>query len=150
MSRDGRADFIKHYFTTFATLRKYMDDTVEKAKAGERFARSSGGAAARPALVNRALRLAARELRRLTRHSRHRGGHHQIAMVAVDRRLTEEKLATAMVLTVPDSRVRGARAESRARRGDGAQTMRGVMKLDVPLVVRCGWGANWARPLNRA
>jgi DNA polymerase-1 len=49
-----------------------------------------------------------------------------------------------MVLTVHDELVfevpeaESARVEALVR-----ETMEGVMKLDVPLVVECGWGADW-------
>jgi DNA polymerase-1 len=146
VSRDEAADFIKHYFTTFATLRRYMDDTVEKAKAGEGVRTLLGRRRFLPDLhsSNRALRLAAERMATNTPIQGTAADIIKLAMVAVDRRLTEEKLATAMVLTVHDELVfevpeaESARVEALVR-----ETMQGVMKLDVPLVVECGWGANW-------
>jgi DNA polymerase-1 len=146
ISRDDAADFIKQYFTTFATLRKYMDDTVEKAKAGEGVRTLLGRRRFLPDLhsSNRALRLTAERMATNTPIQGTSADIIKLAMVAVDKRLTAEKLRTAMVLTVHDELVfevpedEEKRVEAMVR-----ETMQGVMKLDVPLVVECGWGANW-------
>jgi DNA polymerase-1 len=146
ISRDDAADFIKQYFTTFATLRKYMDDTVEKAKAGEGVRTLLGRRRFLPDLhsSNRALRLTAERMATNTPIQGTSADIIKLAMVAVDKRLTAEKLRTAMVLTVHDELVfevpedEETRVEAMVR-----ETMQGVMKLDVPLVVECGWGANW-------
>jgi DNA polymerase-1 len=93
---------------------------------------------------NRALRLTAERMATNTPIQGTSADIIKLAMVAVDKRLTAEKLRTAMVLTVHDELVfevpedEEKRVEAMVR-----ETMQGVMKLDVPLVVECGWGANW-------
>ena len=116
ITRDEAAEFIEKYFQTFATLRKYLDDVVAKARTGEGVRTLLGRRRFLPDLhsSNRALRL------------------------------TAEKLATKMVSTVHDELVFEVPEGEKERVGPMVkETMEGVMKLDVPLVVECGWGKNW-------
>jgi DNA polymerase-1 len=146
ISRDDAADFIQRYFRTFSTLRKYMDETVERARAGEGVRTLLGRRRFLPDLhsSNRALRLAAERMATNTPIQGTAADIIKLAMVAIDRRLNTEGLATAMVLTVHDELVfevpepESERVEALVR-----ETMQGVMKLDVPLVVACGWGNDW-------
>ncbi len=146
IAKDDAAGFIEKYFQTFGALKKYLDGTVERAKAGEGVRTLLGRRRFLPDLhsSNRALRLAAERMATNTPIQGTSADIIKLAMVAVERRLAEQRLAARMVLTVHDELVfevpegeRGA-VEALAR-----ETMQGVMKLDVPLVVECGWGANW-------
>jgi DNA polymerase-1 len=68
----------------------------------------------------------------------------KLAMIAIDRQLTERKLKTRMVLQVHDELLfevpteETAEVETLVRR-----EMEGVVKLDVPLVADLAFGANW-------
>ena len=68
----------------------------------------------------------------------------KLAMIAIDRKLTERKLQTRMVLQVHDELLfevpagRDAEIESLVR-----TEMEGVVKLEVPLVADLCFGPNW-------
>ncbi len=68
----------------------------------------------------------------------------KLAMIAIDRQLTERKLKTRMLLQVHDELLfevpteETAEVETLVRR-----EMEGVVKLDVPLVADLAFGANW-------
>jgi DNA polymerase-1 len=146
ITRDEAAEFIEKYFQTFATLRKYLDDVVAKARTGEGVRTLLGRRRFLPDLhsSNRALRLTAERVAQNTPIQGTAADIIKLAMLRVDERLTAEKLATKMVSTVHDELVFEVPVGERERVGPMVkETMEGVMKLEVPLVVECGWGANW-------
>ena len=146
ITRDEAAEFIEKYFQTFATLRKYLDDVVEKARTGEGVHTILGRRRFLPDLhsPNRALRLTAERVAQNTPIQGTAADIIKLAMLRVDERLTAEKLATKMVSTVHDELVFEVPEGEKERVGPMVkETMEGVMKLDVPLVVECGWGKNW-------
>lgn len=146
ITRDEAAEFIEKYFQTFATLRKYLDDVVAKARTGEGVRTLLGRRRFLPDLhsSNRALRLTAERVAQNTPIQGTAADIIKLAMLRVDERLTAEKLATKMVSTVHDELVFEVPEGEKERVGPMVkETMEGVMKLDVPLVVECGWGKNW-------
>ena len=146
ITRDEAADFIAKYFQTFATLRKYLDDVVAKARTGEGVRTLLGRRRFLPDLhsSNRALRLTAERVAQNTPIQGTAADIIKLAMLRVDERLTAEKLATKMVSTVHDELVFEVPEGEKEQVGPMVkETMEGVMKLDVPLVVECGWGKNW-------
>jgi DNA polymerase-1 len=68
----------------------------------------------------------------------------KLAMISIDRKLTERKLRTRMVLQVHDELIfevpAGEKAEVEAM---VRAEMEGVVKLDVPLVADLAFGPNW-------
>jgi DNA polymerase-1 len=146
IAREEAAAFIEKYFQTFATLKKYLDGTVEKAKAGEGVRTLLGRRRFLPDLhsTNRALRLGAERMATNTPIQGTSADIIKLAMLAVEKRLTEEKFASRMILTVHDELVFEAPEGERNRVEPLVrETMQGVMTLDVPLLVECGWGHNW-------
>jgi DNA polymerase-1 len=146
IAREEAAAFIEKYFQTFATLKKYLDGTVEKAKAGEGVRTLLGRRRFLPDLhsTNRALRLGAERMATNTPIQGTSADIIKLAMLAVEKRLTEEKFASRMILTVHDELVFEAPEGERDRVEPLVrETMQGVMTLDVPLLVECGWGHNW-------
>ena len=146
ITRDEAAEFIEKYFQTFATLRKYLDDVVEKARTGEGVHTILGRRRFLPDLhsPNRALRLTAERVAQNTPIQGTAADIIKLAMLRVDERLTAEKVATRMVSTVHDELVfEVPEAEKSAVGAMVKETMEGVMKLEVPLLVECGWGKNW-------
>jgi DNA polymerase-1 len=144
--REEAGKFITHYFETFATLRKYMDSVVEKARAGEGVRTLLGRRRFLPDLhsSNRALRLAAERMATNTPIQGTSADIIKLAMIAVDRRLREMRARARMLLTVHDELVFEVPTEEREAVGAAVrETMQGVMTLDVPLVVECGWGPDW-------
>lgn len=146
ITRDEASEFIEKYFVTFATLRKYLDDVVAGARTGEGVRTLLGRRRFLPDLhsSNRALRLTAERVAQNTPIQGTAADIIKLAMLRVDEQLTKEKLATKMVSTVHDELVfEVPEAEKDAVGPLVKATMEGVMKLEVPLVVECGWGNNW-------
>ncbi|MDR3774746.1 MAG: DNA polymerase I [Terracidiphilus sp.] len=68
----------------------------------------------------------------------------KLAMIVIDRELTERKLKTRMVLQVHDELLFEVPLEETAEVEMLVRSaMEGVVKLDVPLVADLGFGANW-------
>lgn len=146
ISRDEAGAFIAGYFETFATLRAYMDSVVERARAGEGVRTLLGRRRFLPDLhsSNRALRLAAERMATNTPIQGTAADIIKLAMIAVDKRLRAERSRARMLLTVHDELVFEVPVDEREAVGAAVrETMESVMSLDVPLVVECGWGADW-------
>src|SRR5208282_2910490 len=68
----------------------------------------------------------------------------KLAMISIDRKLTERRLKTRMVLQVHDELLFEVPADETAEIEELVRTeMEGVVKLNVPLVADLGFGANW-------
>ena len=68
----------------------------------------------------------------------------KLAMIAIDRKLTERKLKTRMVLQVHDELLFEVPTDETAEIEELVRTeMEGVVELKVPLVADLGFGANW-------
>ena len=68
----------------------------------------------------------------------------KLAMIAIDRKLTELRLKTRMVLQVHDELLFEVPTEETAEVEALVRTeMEGAVKLDVPLVADVAFGANW-------
>jgi DNA polymerase-1 len=68
----------------------------------------------------------------------------KLAMISIDRKLTERKLKTRMVLQVHDELLFEVPADETAEVEDLVRNeMEGAVKLSVPLVADLGFGANW-------
>jgi DNA polymerase-1 len=68
----------------------------------------------------------------------------KLAMIAIDRKLTERNLKTRMVLQVHDELLFEVPADETAEIEELVRTeMEGVVELKVPLVADLGFGANW-------
>lgn len=146
ITREEAAGFIEKYFQTFETLKKYLDGTVEKARSGEGVRTILGRRRFLPDLhsSNRALRLTAERMATNTPIQGTSADIIKLAMIAVEKRLAETRSHARMVLTVHDELVfEVPEAEREAVGALVRETMQGVMKLDVPLRVECGWGSNW-------
>jgi DNA polymerase-1 len=69
----------------------------------------------------------------------------KVAMVELDRRLRAERLRGRLLLQVHDELVLESPAEeAHALSALVRETMEGALRLDVPVVVNVGMGANWA------
>ena len=146
ITRDEAAEFIEKYFQTFATLRKYLDDVVLRARTGEGVRTLLGRRRFLPDLhsSNRALRLTAERVAQNTPIQGTAADIIKLAMLRVDERLTAEKRATKMVSTVHDELVFEVPEDEKDAVGAMVkETMEAVLPLKVPLVVECGWGKNW-------
>jgi len=146
ITREEAAGFIAQYFKTFATLKTYLDSTVETARTGEvvqtilgrrRYVKDIHSS-------NRALRLAAERIATNTPIQGTSADIIKVAMVRVEQNLLAAGLAARMVLTVHDELVLEVpETEKVAVEALVRSTMEGVMALSVPLRVECGWADNW-------
>jgi len=141
-------DYIDRYFTRFAGVKRYMDET--RARAAELgyvetlFGRRiyltdiKGGsgprrAAAERQAINAPMQGTAADLIKL-------------AMIAVQARLDDERRASAMVMQVHDELVLEVpEGELEWARQAIPAAMAGVAELKVPLVAEVGVGPNWDR-----
>ena len=141
-------DYIERYFTRFAGVKRYMDET--KARAAERgyvetlFGRRIylpeilGGngprrSGAERQAINAPMQGTAADLIKL-------------AMIAVQDTLDRERRATAMVMQVHDELVfEVPEAELEWARETVPRLMAGVAQLKVPLLAEVGVGPNWDR-----
>ena len=138
--------YIQSYFARYPGVKRYMDETREKAKTlgfvetvfGRRLrlpeirsgspARRAG---AERAAINAPMQGTAADLIKL-------------AMVAVQRWLDEGRLRTKLVMQVHDELVLEVpEPELDEVRAKVKDLMQGVAKLDVPLIVEVGVGENW-------
>ncbi|MCI0669529.1 MAG: DNA polymerase I, partial [Myxococcaceae bacterium] len=147
ISQEEARGIIDRYFARYAGIRRYLDETVERARkvgyvetlfgrrrlmADLHSKNRAAAQAAERAAINMPIQGTAADLIKL-------------AMIAVERALAEERLAARMILQVhdellfeaPDSEV--GRVEALARR-----CMSGVAELKVPLKVDVGAGLTWA------
>jgi DNA polymerase-1 len=68
----------------------------------------------------------------------------KLAMISIDRKLTERKLKTRMVLQVHDELLFEVPLDETVEVEDLVRTeMEGVVKLSVPIVADLGFGPNW-------
>ncbi len=68
----------------------------------------------------------------------------KLAMIAVDKWLCDEKLATKLIMQVHDELVLEVPdAELELVKAKLPELMQNVAKLDVPLLVEVGVGSNW-------
>ncbi|NOT65381.1 MAG: DNA polymerase I [Methylotenera sp.] len=146
IERSAAASYIERYFARYPGVREYMQNTREIAKQkgyvetyfGRRLwvpeinsANGQRRAGAERAAINAPMQGTAADLIKL-------------AMIAVDKWLKTEKLATKLimqvhdelVLEVPDTELELVKAKLPA-------LMQNVAKLDVPLLAEVGVGSNW-------
>jgi DNA polymerase I len=68
----------------------------------------------------------------------------KLAMIAIDRKLTEQKMKSRMILQVHDELIFEVPADEKAQLETIVRAeMEGVVKLRVPLVADLGFGPNW-------
>ena len=143
--RDQAARFIAAYFTRYAGVARFMEQTVATARQGEAVRTLLGRRRFLPNLhsANRALRFEAERVARNTPIQGTAADILKLAMIELGR--GEIVSGARMILTVHDELVFEVE-EGRAE--DAAMTIRDrmsrAMALRVPLVVDVGWGRSWA------
>lgn len=145
-SRSEAKRIIDDYFESFPSIRDFIDATVSRARAdgyvetlfGRRryiadinSTNATVRALAERNAVNAPIQGTAADIIKL-------------AMIAVDRRLTEAGLSSRMVLQIHDELVLEVpESEIERVRGILVSEMEGVMKLSIPLTVECNYGKTW-------
>jgi DNA polymerase-1 len=138
--------YIERYFARYEGVKKFIDETLEQVRRDgyvrtllgrmrpipdmESRNANQRGFAERTA-INTPLQGTAADLIKL-------------AMISIDRQLTERKLKTRMILQVHDELIFEVPAGEEAEVETLVRTeMEGVRELKVPLVADLGFGANW-------
>ncbi len=138
--------YIERYFSRYQGVRKFIDETLEKTRIEGRVRTMFGrmrpipdiesrnanqrGFAERTA-INTPLQGTAADLIKL-------------AMIAIDRKLTERKLRTRMVLQVHDELLFEVPQEETDEVEELVRgAMEGVVKLKIPLIADLAFGPNW-------
>lgn len=146
VSRGEAKELIESYFSTYPKVREYMNESIERAKQTgyitTQFGRrryladiNAGNATVRGYAernaVNAPIQGTAADIIKL-------------AMVAIDRRLREEKLQTRMILQVHDElNFSVPPTELEQVRHLVVEEMERAFQMKVPLVAECGEGTNW-------
>ncbi len=146
VSRGEAKELIENYFATYPKVREYMNESIERAKQTgyitTQFGRrrylsdiNAGNATVRGYAernaVNAPIQGTAADIIKL-------------AMVAIDRRLREEKLQTRMILQVHDElNFSVPHTELEQVRHLVVEEMERAFQMKVPLVAECGEGTNW-------
>lgn len=146
VSRGEAKELIENYFATYPKVREYMNESIERAKQTgyitTQFGRrryladiNAGNATVRGYAernaVNAPIQGTAADIIKL-------------AMVAIDRRLREEKLQTRMIRQVHDElNFSVPPTELEQVRHLVVEEMERAFQMRVPLVAECGEGTNW-------
>ncbi|CAM4062056.1 DNA polymerase I [Corallococcus sp. ZKHCc1 1396] len=147
ISQESARDVIERYFTRYAGIRQYLEDTVEKARKvgyvetlygrrrlmGDLLSKNRGVAqAAERAAINMPIQGTAADLMKK-------------AMLSVDAALREQKLKARVLLQVHDELlIEAPDAEVEAVKALAVRCMASVAELKVPLKVDVGAGTSWA------
>ncbi|HOU90544.1 MAG TPA: DNA polymerase I [Polyangiaceae bacterium] len=143
ISRAEASSFIAAYYRRYPGVRRFMDQTLESARAGEAVRSMLGRRRRVPDIgsANRALRLAAERIAMNMPIQGSAADLFKLAMIAFD---TPPTPGARMVLTVHDELVfEVPEAEAEAARAAIRRTMEAVVDLAVPLVVDVGVGPDW-------
>lgn len=146
VSRSEAKQLIDGYFETYPGVKRYMDESIEKARQNgyteTLFGRrcylpdiNSGNAVVRGYAernaINAPLQGTAADIIK-------------IAMIRVAQRMKEEGLKSKMILQVHDELNFSVRTEEKERlQALVIEEMQAAAELHVPLVADCGWGKNW-------
>jgi DNA polymerase-1 len=145
VTRDEAARFIEAYFTRYAGVRRFMDETIAKARSGEAVRTLLGRRRFLPNLhsANRGLRMEAERIAKNTPIQGTAADLMKLAMVKLGPR--PAATGVKMVLTVHDELVFEVPVEHvETATAFIRQAMQNAMSLDVPLVVDVGHGPSWA------
>jgi DNA polymerase-1 len=143
IKRSEAAEFIAAYYRRYEGVRRFMSETLERARTGEAVKSALGRRRLLPAIrsANRSERLAAERIAMNMPIQGTAADILKLAMLALYKPVTP---GTRMILTVHDELVfevpeaEVAEAEQKIK-----SAMQSVFPLSVPLVVDVGHGPNW-------
>jgi DNA polymerase-1 len=138
--------YIETYFARYSGVRTYIDRLLEEVRREQKVRTVFGRVRPIPDIQSRNANL--RGFAERTAVNTPLQGTAadliKLAMIRIDKRLTEEKLATVMTLQVHDELLFDVPEDEVERVGAlVTEEMEGVIELKVPLVADCGVGANW-------
>jgi DNA polymerase-1 len=146
IERAEASRYIKAFFEQYAGVRQFMTEVVDKARVTGETRTLLGRVRKVPDLLsrNRMQREAAERVVRNTPIQGSAADIIKLAMVAISKRMNEQKLRSRMLLTVHDELVFEAPPdEESALEQLVVESMEQALKLDVPLRVDRGWGESW-------
>jgi DNA polymerase-1 len=150
VTRDEGARFIEAYFERYQGVARFMEQTIEAARRGEAVRTLLGRRRFLPNLnsANRGLRMEAERVAKNTPIQGTAADLMKLAMVKLGARpggTADGSSGVRMILTVHDELVFEVPASRVEETGAFVrEVMVNALKLDVPLVVDVGHGANWA------
>jgi DNA polymerase I len=138
--------YIETYFARYSGVRAYIDRLLEETRREQKVRTVFGRVRPIPDIQSRNANL--RGFAERTAVNTPLQGTAadliKLAMIRIDKRLTEEKLQSVMTLQVHDELVFDvAEDEVDQMRSLVKEEMEGVIELKVPLVADCGVGPNW-------
>ncbi len=139
--------FIDGYFSLYAGVKRFMDETIEQARKDSYVTTLLGRRRALKEIQssNHNVRQHAERMARNTPIQGTAADLLKVAMIKVDRRLKKEKLKTRMILTVHDELIfEVPEQEVEEVVPLIKEEMESALRLDVPLLVDIGVGPNWA------
>ncbi len=147
IDRKEAKDFITRYFNRYPGVKRYMDEIVKSAREKGYVTTILGRRRYIPDLRSRTR--AVREFAERTAINTPIQGSAadiiKLAMLRVDKNLTEMECDSALVLQVHDELVLEVRKDELEKVANMVkETMETVVELAVPLTVNIGWGKDWA------
>jgi DNA polymerase-1 len=147
ISRLEARRFIREYFSLYAGVSRFMEETIERA-GKDGFVTTLLGRKRELRDIKSANHNARQQAERMARNTPIQGTAAdliKVAMIRVDRRLRQEHLESRMILTVHDELVLEVpQSKIEATKTIVKEEMESALALDVPLVVDVGVGPNWA------
>ena len=146
ISRKEASALIDDYFEAFPTIRSYIDKTAEEAASKGYVETLFGRRRYLPDIKssNATLRALARRNAVNAPIQGTAADIIKMAMIEVDRRLSEEGLRSILALQIHDELMFDCPPEeSDAVMKLAKETMEGVITLSIPLTVSCNYGKNW-------
>jgi DNA polymerase-1 len=143
IKRSDAADFIAAYYRRYEGVRRFMNETLERARTGEAVRSALGRRRLLPAIrsANRSERLAAERIAMNMPIQGTAADILKLAMLSLREPVTP---GTRMILTVHDELVFEVPEGEVAEAAERIRTsMQNVFPLAVPLVVDVGRGPNW-------
>jgi DNA polymerase-1 len=147
VSRTEAAAFIEAYFGRYKDVRKYIDDTLQSARATGHVRTLLGRLRRLPDINSRNFQIRA-EAERQAVNAPVQGSAADLikkAMIDLHRELRTRDLKTRLILQIHDELLfEVPEAEAEATRSLVKGTMEGALQLKVPLVVEARLGRSWA------
>ncbi len=146
ISKTDAKRYIDAFFEKYAGVARFMEDTVEQARKSGGVRTLMGRWRTLPDIrsKNRGLRAAAERVARNTPIQGTAADLMKVAMVRIDRAITDQRLSSRMILTVHDELVfEVAPGEEERLRALVKDLMEHVTELSVPLEVDVGVGPTW-------
>ncbi len=139
-------NFIDAYFARYPKIQEYLDRTLDEARTSGKVTTLFGRVRYIPEIHNRSFTVRGNAERMATNAPIQGTAADllKLAMIALDRKLTDHSSGASMLLTVHDEIViESPEAAATEVAGIVKETMEGIFPLAVPLAVDTHWGRSW-------